>query len=230
VGHEDGGSSPTAQDLAQLVAEGAAQRRVERRERLVEEQQGRVDRERPAERHPLALASGELVGQAWLQAVEAEAFDNLGHTSCALGPRPVAQAEADVLGNRQVGKQRVALEDVADMPLLGWKVHARSGVEEDAVIHDDASGIGPDQAREALQGERLAGARGAEEDRDPVARGPRDVQRETGQALRDLDGESVAHAALAPRRPARTSTRHESTVSASTSTTASPISPVCTAV
>ena len=36
--------------------------RVERAERLVEQQHPRLDRERAGERHALALAAGELVG------------------------------------------------------------------------------------------------------------------------------------------------------------------------
>ena len=114
--------------------------------------------------------------------------------------------------------------------MLRREIHARRGVEEHAVVHDDAPGVGADQAGEALQRERLAGARGPEEHGDAVARGPRDVERELGQPLRDLDREAVAHVALAPRRPATIKTTQERIVSATTRSTASPISPVCTAV
>ena len=47
-----------AQPLAQLGAHLG----VERAERLVEQQHARLDGERARERHPLALAAGELVG------------------------------------------------------------------------------------------------------------------------------------------------------------------------
>ena len=55
-----------------LVPHGRADARVEIGERLVEQQDLRVDRERPAEGHALALAAGELRDRAIGQAVEAE--------------------------------------------------------------------------------------------------------------------------------------------------------------
>jgi hypothetical protein len=56
VRHDDRGGADVAQDLAQLVTQRPAQRRVQRGERLVEQQQRRLDRQRTAQRHPLALA------------------------------------------------------------------------------------------------------------------------------------------------------------------------------
>ena len=49
-----------AQPLAQLGAD----LRVQRAERLVEQQHARLDGQRARQRHPLALAAGELVGVA----------------------------------------------------------------------------------------------------------------------------------------------------------------------
>ena len=161
---------------------------------------------------------------------EVEPLEHLDHPPLAVLPRPAAETKADVPGDRQMRKQRVALEDVADPPLLRRQIHAGLRVEQHAVVDDHAPGVGLDQAREALERQRLAGTRGSEQHGDTVARRPRDVQGETRQPLRDLDRETMLHAALAPRRPARISTTHESAVSASTSATASPISPVCTAV
>ncbi len=109
---------------------------------------------------------------------EVEPLEHLGHPPLAIVPRPVAQPEADVARDRQMGKQRVALEHVADTPLLRRQIHTRRRVEQHAVIHDDVSGVGLDQAREALQRERLARARGPEQHGDAVARRPRDVERE----------------------------------------------------
>ena len=45
---------------AQIAAHLDARRRVERGEGFVEEEQARLERERPTERHPLRLAAGEL--------------------------------------------------------------------------------------------------------------------------------------------------------------------------
>ena len=57
VGHEDRGGPPPAQDRPELVAQRATQRRVQRRQRLVEQEQRRIDRQRPPEGHALTLAS-----------------------------------------------------------------------------------------------------------------------------------------------------------------------------
>src|SRR5205823_9136880 len=205
------------------------QRGVKRRERLVQQEQRRIDRQRPPERDALPLTARELRRVARLETSEAEALDDLGAPAQALRARPATKAEGHVGGDGEVREERIALEDVPDAPGLRRQVHARGAVEEDAVIHDDAAGVGPEQPREALEGQRLASAGRPEEHGDTVARGPRDVEREARELLPERDAEA-AHAARAPRRPARTSTAHESAVSASTRTSASPISPVCTAV
>src|SRR5262249_59647248 len=139
-------------------------------------------------------------------------------------------AEAGVAGEGERGKGGVPGEDGAAPPRLRREVHAGRRVEQHAVVDDDAPGVGLDQAREALERERLAGARGPEQHSDAVARRPRHVEGESRQPLGDLDREPMAHAARAPRRPARTKTTHDSTESASTSTAASTNPPVCTAL
>ena len=58
------GSAEPRLQLAQLGAQPLAQRRVERGERLVEQQRARLAGERARERGALALAAGELVGVA----------------------------------------------------------------------------------------------------------------------------------------------------------------------
>ena len=63
VGHEDGGHVHLVVQPAQPVAQLLADLRVEGAERLVEQQHGRLDRQRPGQRHPLPLAAGELRGQ-----------------------------------------------------------------------------------------------------------------------------------------------------------------------
>ena len=64
VGDEDGGEPGLVVDLAQAGAQLLAHAGVERAERLVEEQHPRLDRERPGQRHALALAARELGGIA----------------------------------------------------------------------------------------------------------------------------------------------------------------------
>ena len=61
VGDEQRGDPEPLLDAADLAAQLVADARVERRERLVEQQHGRLDRQRAGDRDALLLAAGELV-------------------------------------------------------------------------------------------------------------------------------------------------------------------------
>ena len=61
VGDVDGRDPELALDLADLVAQGDADLGVERGERLVEQQDRRLEGERPRQRDALLLAAGQLV-------------------------------------------------------------------------------------------------------------------------------------------------------------------------
>ena len=92
---------------------GAAQRQIQRGERLVEKQQRGVGGQRAPQRHPLPLAAGELARVAPRQRLEPEARQDLGRARVPLGARPVAKAEGDIAGHGEVREQREALEDIA---------------------------------------------------------------------------------------------------------------------
>ena len=62
---------------AKLAAQRFAHRGVQRAEGLVEQQHLGRDRQRTRQRHPLALAAGELVGEAFAQAVELDQLEQL---------------------------------------------------------------------------------------------------------------------------------------------------------
>ena len=72
VGDVDHGRAEAPVQLDQLAARRDAQRRVEVRQRLVEQEDLRVAHDRAAERHALALAAGKRVGLALEQRREAE--------------------------------------------------------------------------------------------------------------------------------------------------------------
>ena len=77
VGDEDRRHVDLVVKAAQPLAQLGAHPRVERAERLVEQQHLRLDRERPGERHPLALAAGELRRVAVDQALELDQGEQL---------------------------------------------------------------------------------------------------------------------------------------------------------
>ncbi len=75
-----------AQPLAQLGPHA----RVERAERLVEEEHGRVDRQRAGEAHPLPLSARELRRVALGEPVELDELEELVHALLDLRLRPLA--------------------------------------------------------------------------------------------------------------------------------------------
>jgi len=124
--------------------------RVERGQRLVEEQHARPPRERARERDALALAAREIPRARARQVGDAKAVE-----------KPVeGAAEGDVLGHGQVREERVVLEDEPDGAFLGAAVDAR--VEPRLAAHD-AAALRPNEARDCAQQRRLARARRADE-------------------------------------------------------------------
>ena len=89
---------------ADFLAQRHAHLGVERRQRLVEQQQLRLRRQRAGERHALLLAAGELVGIAVAELRQLDDAEHLLDARVDLGLRHAGdlQAEADVLRHRQV--------------------------------------------------------------------------------------------------------------------------------
>ena len=75
------GSPQLRQEPLELAAHARAGVGVESRQRLVEEQDGRIGGQRPREPDPLALAAGELSGPDLRQVRDAEPLEQL------VGPR-----------------------------------------------------------------------------------------------------------------------------------------------
>ena len=94
---------------------------VERAERLVQQQNGRVEDQCPRERHPLLLAAGELVRFAVAELLHLHGGAPLRPCYELLpGHLREAQPKGDVLDDRQVGEEGVALEHGVDVaPVRG---------------------------------------------------------------------------------------------------------------
>ena len=162
---------------AQLCAGLDAQARVEVRERLVEEEDLGIARDRAADRDALALAAGKLARVAVKQGVEPECLRDLrdaradrrgflaARASRARERRdqraavraPRLEAEGDVLANGEVRVERVVLEHERDVAILrGHVVHARA-IDGEVAFADLL------EARDHAQRGALAAARGADE-------------------------------------------------------------------
>ena len=111
VGHEQRRDLEPGEQLLQLGAHLDARVRVERGERLVEEKDRRVARERAGERDALTLAAREAARPRVREVPDPEPLEVL---VCRVAPRVL-----DVGAHREMREERVVLEDEADAPPLG---------------------------------------------------------------------------------------------------------------
>ena len=179
------------QRVRELELKLPAQVTVEGGEGLVQEQELRVAREDAGHRAALLLPARELPGTSRGQLAHVQGLELAARPLAALLPAARADRRHDVLLHAHVGEEGVALEEVSHAALLGREVDARLGVEEHAVVEHDASLVGPHYSRDALEGEGLAAARGAQEGDDLVGALELEghVQREAPQALPDVHEE-----------------------------------------
>ncbi len=103
--------------------------------RLVGEDHRGVGDDGARDADELLLAAGELRGIEILLRDDAEAIEHVGDDALALGLADVAVGERqlDVLVDRQVVEQVIALEDEADVALLERRALLRARARESAV-------------------------------------------------------------------------------------------------
>ena len=144
----------------ELGAGRDAQLGIEVRQRLVEQEGGRVAHDRAADGDALALAARELAGPAVEQAADLQHARGLGDARLDLGARHpgVLQPEGEVLAHAHVRVERVGLEHHRQ-PAIG----RRHGVDQPAVDADLAAGR-PVEPGDLPQQRGLAAARRADED------------------------------------------------------------------
>ena len=171
-------------------------------ERLVEEEDVGVARERAGEADALAFAAGEVAGACVAEVADAEAVEHL------VGEPVVEGAEADVLGDVEVREERVLLEEVADASLLGWEVVAAARVEPGDAVDGERSLAGPQEAGDDPQHRCLPGPRGPDErGRRPARDGQPDGCYEGAKGMGEVEFERHRENSLTiRRRPALTAT------------------------
>ena len=177
VGDDERRQRELPEQVLQLDAHRGPRVGVQRRQRLVEQQHGRIAGERPGERDALALAAGERRGLLARQPGDAEALEQLVDAGGA--------AERDVRAHAEVRKQRVLLKDEPDRALLGREVDLRRGVEPRALAQRDAAPVRAAQTCDCAQDRRLARTRGADERDGLRADGQLDVELERAQGADD---------------------------------------------
>ena len=111
-----------ALQAAELDADFLAQLAVERGERLVEQQDVGLEDDRARERHALLLPAGELAAAGAPRSRSAAPGAAPPPRGGAISPRDSAahlERERDVVEDRHVREQRVALEHQPDVALRG---------------------------------------------------------------------------------------------------------------
>jgi hypothetical protein len=159
--------------------------RVDRAERLVHQQHGRLRGERARDRRALLHPARELPWVALFGAFEADRPQVAGRLRARRGtrrPRPVLDREGDVVADRAPRKQRlrVLLEKVDD---AGRRRADRRAAKR------RAAAARRQEPRGDLQQRRLAAARGAD-DRDEFTFA--DVERDPRERFGPLGAEAVA--------------------------------------
>ena len=145
VEHRD---APLVADAQQPGQDALAQLHVDRRERLVEQQQAGIGGERARQRDALALPARKRGG------IPVEHVPDVQRVDRGLRARPVAaRAECDVRARGQVREEARVLRDVADAAKLGRAPHAGGAVEEHGAVRPRPAraraGAGPRPPRAA---------------------------------------------------------------------------------
>ena len=103
---------PVCSGAAQLVAQMGADIGIERRERLVEQQQARRQRQSAGQRNPLLLTAGQLIGIFSGVVLKPDQRQQFGYARIPLplgGPDRL-KPEGDVPGHGPIGKQSIGLK------------------------------------------------------------------------------------------------------------------------
>ena len=159
VGNIQDGNPQGALDTPDFILHFFPQATVEGAEGLVDQHQAGLEHQRPGNRHPLLLTSGQLVRPAVFKPLQAYELQRPLDTLAALPRIEPAhlKREGQIAANRHVGKKRVVLKDDADAPLAGRQIVHRAAPDADA-----ARG-GRLEAGQHHEAGRLAGAGSAQE-------------------------------------------------------------------
>jgi hypothetical protein len=186
VGDQDEGDAHLVLEPLELQLHLAAHLAVERRERLVEQQQSRPFHDRPSQGDPLALTARELLRAAPGHPGEADGREHLRDPAAHLAATQALalQAVGDVALDRHVREQRVRLEHQVHRTLV------RRQPEQVLVTEQDRPGVGVLEAGDRSEQRGLSAPRRAEQ-REELVLGD-------GQA-HVVEGDDVAEAPAHPR-------------------------------
>ena len=132
VRHVQEGETDLALDVLELDLHLTAQLEVERTQGLVEQEERRAVHDGARESHALLLATRELRRLAVRDVIEFHELESLVRERIGILDTAALETERDVLDDRHVRKERVALEHRVDGPLVGPSARHIPTADEDA--------------------------------------------------------------------------------------------------
>src|SRR5882762_1075849 len=123
-------------EAAQPAAQFLTDLGVERTERLVEQQNLRLDGERASERHALTLSTGKLTRKTRFESLELHELEQTMHAvgnlavRWTIAPWADVQAKGDVFKHRHVAEESVVLKDESNLALARGDVGDVLAVKE----------------------------------------------------------------------------------------------------
>src|SRR5690606_30720435 len=137
---------------------------IQIRERLIEEHEARLRRERSRNRHPLLLSTRKLARITILISGQPDELDHLPGSLATLRSRPALEPEQHIAEHRKVGEERIILENEADAAAL--RRHVLAPGAENFILETHASFIQLLEAAEDAQRRRLSAATRAQKSED----------------------------------------------------------------
>src|SRR5215468_4477472 len=135
----------------QVIEDQSLGRRIERGQRLVEQQYARIGDQRARERDALPFAARNFAGAPQAQFANTERVENRAYTLLAFIALQMIEAVAYVALDGEVRKQGKVLEYVADAALRDRNVCSGVRVEEDSRTDADRSRIGCGESYDAVE-------------------------------------------------------------------------------
>ena len=133
MGDENRRQSELVKQLFELRPHVCLRMGIERRERLIEQEDRRIPSERACQGDPLALPAGKLSRARLGQMADTEPLEELALAT--------ASGVGDVLLDRHVGEQGVLLEHEPDSASLRRKIDSTLSVEQHLLANPDAASL-----------------------------------------------------------------------------------------
>ncbi|OIQ64819.1 hypothetical protein GALL_536300 [mine drainage metagenome] len=153
------GGAGVRKEQVEVAAQFLACQTVHRRQRLVQQHQRGLRRQRPTDRHPLALPARQGRGTARAQSGQADALEQPLGLLRTRWQTPAAQRKQNVVDHAQMRPERGFLEHHAEPACLGRHLHAGRAVKHHGVADTDATVMRLDETRHRAQQGALARTR-----------------------------------------------------------------------